>query len=341
MGSAVAFFNNKGGVGKTTLACNFASYAAEARRVVVVDLDPQCNATQLLLTEEQWVDLYEDVDDSERKTVLRPLLPIRAGDSTVDAADLPLVRSERFGVDVLPGHPSFSSFEDILGSSWSEFGGGTPGGARRTAWLRALRETLDTQYEVVVIDVSPSLGAINRSALIGADYFVTPMAADLFSLYALDNIAQWVHRWLTGYSRARTAAIEELESINHGELIPPELPISRGFVGYTVQQYVSRASGGEVRRVRAYDQHREQIPEHARPLAELSRWGDQELELGTVPNMFSMIPLAQSVHAPILSLRPDDGLRGAQVSQQRKYAEQLRTIFREVVARITEVRDGG
>ena len=131
MPSAIAFFNNKGGVGKTTLACNFAAFAASAgRRVLILDLDPQCNSTQLVLTEDQWAEIYGDVTASDAKTILAPLQPIRSGDSAVDGTDLPLVASGRFGADVLPGHPSLSIFEDLLGSSWSEFGGGRPGGAR-------------------------------------------------------------------------------------------------------------------------------------------------------------------------------------------------------------------
>lgn len=340
MADTIAFFNNKGGVGKTTLACNFAAYLAEAgERVLIIDLDPQCNSTQLVLAEHQWNQIYEDPAASESKTVLAPLQPIRAGDSGLATESVPVLTTDRFGADILPGHPSLSIFEDILGWSWSEFRGGTPGGARRTAWLRALTRALEPLYDAIVLDASPSLGAINRSALIGADRFVTPMAADLFSLYALDNIATWFHRWLDGYRDARGAAITELEATGYEDLIPAELPIENGFVGYTVQQYVSRASGGNIRRVQAYDQHRDEIPMRAARLVELSAYGAGDLELGTVPNMFSMIPLAQSVHAPITSLTNDDGLRGAQVSQQQRYAVQLTAIFQGIAGRVGHPTD--
>jgi hypothetical protein len=109
---------------------------------------------------------------------------------------------------------------------------------------------------LIVVDVSPSLGAINRSALVGSDYYVTPMSADLFSLYALDNISVWFDRWLREYDSGRAASEEELRATGYGDLLPDPLPIRHGFLGYTVQQYVSRASGGEIRRVQAYDSHR-------------------------------------------------------------------------------------
>jgi cellulose biosynthesis protein BcsQ len=334
--TAVAFFNNKGGVGKTTLACNYAAYeASSGKRVLVVDLDPQCNSTQLVLGDDQWDELYEDRKQSEQKTVMGLLRHIRAGDSTLDTGALNVVRSERFELDVLPGHPSLSIFEDILSDAWGRFRGGEPAGARRTMWLHTLRGEISNSYDIIVIDVSPSLGAINRSALVGSDSFVTPMAPDLFSLYALDNITFWFQRWIKEYELGRSQAQDQLVSIDFGTVLPDPLPIQHGFIGYTVQQYVSRASGGEIRQIEAYDKHRRAIPKRAQSLVKLSRLST-EIELGTVPNMFSMIPLAQSCHAPISGLQREDGLRGAQFSQQQRYVEQLDEIFARISTRVHE-----
>lgn len=334
MSTAVAFFNNKGGVGKTTLACNYAAYEAEqGRSVLIIDLDPQCNSTQLVLDDEQWSDIYEDRVRSEAKSIMALLRIIRSGDSDLDIDAMSVVRGPRFNVDVLPGHPSLSIFEDILSDSWGRFRGGEPAGARRSVWLRTLRQEIADDYDVIVIDVSPSLGAINRSALVGSDSFATPMAPDLFSLYALDNITLWLQRWFNDYDAGRANAMPELKAIGFEDLLPDPLPIRHGFIGYTVQQYVSRASGGQIRDIEAYDRHRRQIPERASRLIELSRLSGG-LELGTVPNMFSMIPLAQSQHSPIAKLGRDDGLRGAQFSQQERYAAQLEAIFAEMSARV-------
>ena len=85
MSTAVAFFNNKGGVGKTTLACNYAAYeASQGREVLLIDLDPQCNSTQLVLQDEQWTEIYEEREASEGKTVMRVLRHFRAGESSID-----------------------------------------------------------------------------------------------------------------------------------------------------------------------------------------------------------------------------------------------------------------
>jgi len=337
MSTAVAFFNNKGGVGKTTLACNFAAWeAAAGKSVLIVDLDPQCNSTQLVLSEDEWETIYEDRARSERKTVMGLLRHFRAGESTLDLEAIAnTVRSVRFGVDVLPGHPSLSIFEDLLSDAWGGLKSGEPAGARRSMWLRSLRNAYEDRYDLVVIDVSPSLGAINRSVLVGSDTFVTPMAPDLFSLYALDNITTWFERWLSEYHRGRTEAESELTSIGYDVALPDPLPIQHGFIGYTVQQYVSRSSGGEIRQTEAYEQHRREIPDRAQALSALSGFAGA-IDLGTIPNMFSMIPLAQGCHAPIADLKKDDGLRGAQLSQQERYIEQLDKVFSRMSRRISQ-----
>ena len=330
---SLAFFNNKGGVGKTTLACNMASHLAieHSLSVLVVDCDPQCNASQLLLDEDMWDDLYANRRDSVNKTILKALRHIRAGDSAVDF-DIPTYQSERFRCDVLPGHPSLSILEDRFSSSWGEFLQGTPGGARRSLWARSLVREVD--YDLVIFDLGPSLGALNRAVLLGSDAFITPMAADMFSLYALDNIGAWIKGWLRDYERSARTISEEHddEFIEHG--LPAAAPIASGYIGYTVQQYVTKNTGGTYRAVNAYDRYRKQIPERAQGLKEYQSSTAKDLDLGLVPNMFSMVPLAQAKHAPIADLTPADGVRGAQVRQHQRYVARLMEIGERLVTNL-------
>jgi len=323
---ALTFFNNKGGVGKTTLSCNIASILARTHnlKVLYVDCDPQCNATQLLLNDEVWLAIFSRRRDSSKKTILHTLRQIRAGDSTINT-DYHVERSTRFGIDVLAGHPSLAVVEDKFSSSWVEFKGGEDiGAARRTMWARTLVSRSD--YDLVVFDIGPSLGPLNRTVLLASDFFVTPMSADLFSLYALENIHEWMSSWIATYERA-VKQIRPLLSVEiMGFAVPDRLPIASGYAGYTVQQYVTRSALGEVRQVRAYDKYRNQIPNRVKALRAWAAPEAANPDLGVVPNMFAMVPLAQSVHSPIDQLRTADGLRGAQISQNAKYAAQLTEI---------------
>lgn len=335
MTTAIAFFNNKGGVGKTTLACNFASFLAKSRglRVALVDCDPQANATQLLLDDTTWEGIYEDRKAAEERTILKSLREIRAGDSSVPE-DIDVHFAARFGVGVIAGHPSLSVVEDLLSTSWGEFLAKRLGGARRSLWVRQLVSHLSSDFDVVVFDLGPSLGALNRSVLMGCDHFVTPVAADLFSLYALENIGEWVGGWASEYAEA-VPKLEAGTATLANYDIPGRLPIANGWVGYSVQQYVARSSRGKIRGVQSYERYRQQIPQRAERLRSFAA-APETLELGIVPNMFSMVPLAQAAHAPISDLRPADGVRGAQVTQQGRYVEQLNDVF-ELLASNTGV----
>ena len=89
-------------------------------------------------------------------------------------------------------------------------------------------------YDYVFFDVSPSLGAINRSVLIACDYFLSPMSVDIFSLRALENIATALESW----SRQLARGLEENPD-------PEDLPIKNydwrlRFAGYVSQQYIAK-----------------------------------------------------------------------------------------------------
>jgi cellulose biosynthesis protein BcsQ len=337
---ALAFINNKGGVGKTTLSCNMAYHLSQnaKMRVLFVDLDPQCNATQLLISDDQWDNIFgTQTDFNDRRTILYTLSNVRRGDSGIESG-YEVTRSERFKLDVLPGHPGLALLEDTFSSSWEAFQTGDLGGARRTHWVNQLIATA-SGYDIVMIDVGPSLGALNRTVLIGSDYFVTPTAADLFSLFALENIGEWIQTWSKRYARGveqvKEAFPEEAE-----ETLPKYGGLNATYLGYTIQQYVTKARGGELRDVHAYDRYKRQIPTKAKRLATavgtpVKSSRVDRLSLGIVPHMFSMVPLAQAHHAPIASLTQADGLRGAQFSQQSRYAEQLDEIGRRLARRLS------
>jgi cellulose biosynthesis protein BcsQ len=199
----ICFFNNKGGVGKTTLTCNIAAhFALELRkRVLLVDCDPQCNTTQLVLNEEATQRLYKHRDSRAKTgTILDVVRPLQVGDAGIDANINPILASaNRFGVDLLAGHPRLSIVEDTLSQAWSEAAGGKIGGLRKSNWCAALCTSLANRYDTVFFDIGPSLGSLNRTVLLGMQYFVSPMGADLFSIFGVRNIAEWLTHWLNVY----------------------------------------------------------------------------------------------------------------------------------------------
>jgi cellulose biosynthesis protein BcsQ len=135
----ISFFNNKGGVGKTTLTGNIAAYFAfqMKKRMLVIDCHPQCNVTQFIIGDSRSIDLYwpskSDKDETKSKTILDLVQPILDGDAGINRGIKTITsRTNRFGVDLLPGHPRFSLMEDPLSLAWTELPSGKPGGGLPT-----------------------------------------------------------------------------------------------------------------------------------------------------------------------------------------------------------------
>jgi cellulose biosynthesis protein BcsQ len=339
---SICFFNNKGGVGKTTLTCNIAAHFALAlrKRVLLVDCDPQCNTTQLVLNEDATQRLYRQREHrSKTGTILDVVRPLEVGDAGIDTNISPILASaNRFGTDLLAGHPRLSIVEDTLSQAWSETAGGKIGGLRRSNWCAALCSSLSDKYDIVFFDIGPSLGSLNRTVLLGTQFFVSPMGADLFSIYGIRNIAEWLTHWLggyeTGYKLSQNDSPGALAEFNIQE-IPP---IKHGFAGYTVQQYITKSKGGVRRATKAYEKLLGDLPrEVSESLSGFWAARNQELaamHLGDVPHMYSLVPLAQSVNAPIRELVASDGLVGSQFKQRDSYVKNLNAIVASLARNI-------
>ena len=174
---SIVFFNNKGGVGKTTLSCNIAAYLNDKKkkRVLLVDIDPQCNATQSILSDSKCEEIYITNKESN-STIYNYLKPIEEGGSELDPTQKPLLGTlNNFNIDIIPGHPHMSIVEDRLSDSWNKTLSGDIGGTRVTSWCHQLLLLLELRYDLVIFDVGPSLGALNRTVLLACDYIITPL----------------------------------------------------------------------------------------------------------------------------------------------------------------------
>jgi chromosome partitioning protein len=189
MTPVVTFFNNKGGVGKTSLVYHLAwMYAVQGTRVLVADLDPQANLTALLFEEFDIERLWEP---EKGRTIFDPIRQMIDRDGGLGA---PHVEAVGRNLSALVGTPRLAGFESDLAENWLKCLDGKPGGFKvmRAFWslMQAAADKVDAQ--VVLADVGPSLGAINRAALVASDHVVMPLGADLFSLAGIENLGQWL-----------------------------------------------------------------------------------------------------------------------------------------------------
>lgn len=324
----IAFFNNKGGVGKTSLVYHMAwKYADLGLSVLAADLDPQANLTSMFLDEERLEKLWPDGEHPA--TIFGAIKPLL--DGTGDIAAIPIEAiSSRIGL--IPGDLALSSAEDELNGQWPDCLDRKARAFRViSAFWRILEQGARARnVDVVLIDVGPNLGAMNRAALIAAQHVVIPLAPDIYSLQGLNNLGPTLRRWREEWSeRLPRNPIVGL-SLPGGEMKP---------VGYVILQHGIRDS----RPVQAYQRWMNRIPATYQTAllgissAEPPKTVANDAHcLATLKHYRSLMPLAMEVHKPIFHLKPTDGAIGAHVEAVKSCSADFR-ILAERIAAITGI----
>lgn len=331
----ITFFNNKGGVGKTTLGVNIAAYFSLelGQRVLVLDGDPQANTTQMIVPEEEWETLYEDEHKSVH-TLHDYFIPLLQGESNFKPDEYTLYSKteNRFNVDLIPGDPRISVIEDIFSEAWNKCSSGKIEGFRKSNWLNTIKEHYKNDYDVMFVDVGPSLGALNRSILLNSDYIITPMGSDIFSLMAIKNIASWIEGWKEEYNNGLVIMKKSAAPFNQFH-INLDASLSSSLIGYSVQQYITKTIKNERRPIKSYETIIKEIPQViSDSLGSLipPQLSPDLLNLGSVPYLYSLVPLAQTNNTPIFELKSSDGVAGVQYSHVENYKAIIKTICDEI-----------
>jgi chromosome partitioning protein len=229
----LTFFNNKGGVGKTTLAYNCAvEFAKKGYKTVLVDLDPQCNLTRLALGDEY----YENTLFSyNSKTVYDVLKGVSEGGSDIDLTiEFEPVKQGGGNLSLLRGSLMLSDYENLLSTAYNQAAAGDKIGCFITSAINRFlnAKALSDQVDIFIIDTSPTLGLLNRVILLGTDYFIVPMNPDAFSLQGIEhlgvNLENWKRNWKdTGRVMSKSKGIES-QFVLDGEGL---------FIGYVLNSY--------------------------------------------------------------------------------------------------------
>lgn len=310
----IAFFNNKGGVGKTTLVYHLAwMYSELGFSVVAADLDPQANLSVMFLDEDRLEELWSEGDG--RQSILGSLSPILKGLGDIGEPHVEEVAPQ---CGLVVGDLGLSRFEAKLSTAWPACLDGDESAFRtESAFHRLILAAAgERDADVVLIDVGPNLGAINRSAIIAANFVVFPLAPDLFSLQGLRNLGptlrDWRMEWKDRFDRLPGGSNLSLPS---AEITP---------AGYVVMQHAVRVG----RPVQAYQKWMRRIPGvyHEQALGETganvsSTDTDPEC-LATLKHYRSLMPMAQEARKPVFHLKAADGALGGHIyAVQDCYAE--------------------
>jgi chromosome partitioning protein len=285
----VMFTNNKGGVGKTTLCFHIGvEIAKKGYSVLLVDLDPQCNLSNIALGD----DYYEK--EEPKNTIYNVIEPVDIGNGDVNMTIQPikLPKYENLDISIIPGDLFLSGFETSLQTALSDARSGIKNGYFRTSALQRYinKLSLNNGYDILLIDTGPSLGLLNNVVFLMSDYFVVPMMPDSFSVRGIKNLGrvftEWKRVWdITARQLAKDQGIAS-DLILDGKGI---------FLGYMINSYKSR-KGNPIK-----DQQKwlQEIPnkvktflseKHCRNgLVELSH----KCMIGMLKDMGKLAPLAQ------------------------------------------------
>lgn len=235
MSKIICLFNHKGGVSKTTTAFNLGwMLALKGHRVLLADLDPQCNLTGMVLGFKGVDDLDGFYSNSPPNNVKDALAPaFESQPRQITGAEC----VEVGGVDnlfLLPGHIGLSEYETTLGIA-QELSGSLLPLRNLPGAMRFMLEATSVKYKIdfVLVDLSPSLGALNQNLLTTSDHFVVPLHPDYFSSMALTSLARALPRW---QAWANTAySIDVLQNADY----PFPQPHAK-FAGAVIQKYRPR-----------------------------------------------------------------------------------------------------
>lgn len=343
----ISVFNNKGGVGKTTLTFHLAHALAEmGHKVLAVDLDPQCNLSIYSLPVDYIQQLWDEenafIDEpgfqaaraampgkkfeqmcQKPRTIHFSLKPTEEGTGELEYLPPPIALSDN--LHLVPGRLTLHMYEETLARRWSDAFVGQPLALRTMGEIRRLikRYAEVYGYDYAIVDTSPSLGQLNKTVLTTADAFLVPCAPDLFSIYGIRNIGNSLARWTA-----------ELKTLYH--LIPParrpDLPKTFvGFLGYTIYNAKKRDGSSPWNMAIAHYDYAVQVPQivHDHLPRELSRGIKADVLKEPIGGMHVMhthntYPAhAQKYHEPIWKLpglgHLDEGDKATVITNRDRY----------------------
>lgn len=334
---SIAFFNNKGGVGKTTLLCNLAAYLSinNSKKILIIDADPQSNSTAYLLEDTQIEEVYNS-EESSHNNIYQYYESVSRGKGFSEKKPF-IKKSKRFKVDLLPGHPKFALREDLLSKDWSDGLSGSERGLQTTFTFKHLLAQFN-EYDFIFVDMGPSLGAINRSIILTTDYFLTPMSVDLFSIMAIENIKTSLDIWKDDLESALNTFYRKTKT--NYTINTKEEKWHVAFIGYVMQQYKTKSTKGVRAPVKSFDRVINKFTPEIELLEEKFGINNPSSAcLGKIPNLSSLIPMSQLAKAPIFKLSNKDGVVGAHFAAVSDADEIYKKISEQLMTRLNEMEE--
>jgi chromosome partitioning protein len=208
MAILIAPFNHKGGVSKTTTAFNLGwAMADHGKRVLIVDGDPQCNLTGTVLGFDGVSDFREFYDKHPNGNISNCLDPIFQGSGS-PLTPATITATANPNLFLLAGNIALAENETQISVALSTSSAipalqNIPGSV--CALLRMTAEA--NKIDAVIVDMSPSVGALNQCFLIGSDYFIVPTSPDYYCNQAISSLSRVLPKWNVSVAHFRSTTL--------------------------------------------------------------------------------------------------------------------------------------
>ena len=337
MTKRIALFNHKGGVSKTTTTFNLGWMLAEkGKSVILVDADPQCNLTGMVLGQSghELEEFYGKEEGRNLRDGLAPAFESRPerlkAVECIEVADRP-------DLFLLPGHIGLSEYEVTLGIA-QELSGSIQTLQNLPGSITRLLELTSDQYDAdyVLIDLNPSLSSFNQNLLLTSHCFIVPANPDYFSSTAVQSLARILPDWRRWAKRASGLPVLR-------QAVYPFPDVAPKFLGTIVQNYRPR----ENKPAQAFQSWIDKIntvvseelfpalqkEDMTLPQAVYSQHGVEQLCLAQIPDFNSLIAKSQEHQTPVYRLTPDQIQQGGSVLQTTLHS---RDNFEQIFSKLAD-----
>ncbi len=321
MTKVISLFNHKGGVSKTTTTFHLGwKMASLGKKVLIVDADPQCNLTGLTLGLEDYKSLFAFYDSKQNTDIFNSLAPIFAIESSMALSnDMPVTATKNQNLFILAGHIRFSEIDIQLATALTSsetipilrrFIGSVNALIRKIARIH--------KFDIVLIDMSPSVSATNNCILMGADYFIVPVSPDFYCYQAIDSLSNVLPQWSSNIASFRKG--------NDEYALPKSNPKMLGFISQNYRVYTTETKQDDddpKTMSKAYQIWLDKIKEVAnRKLVPSLKENqmivsedvfrtvvtyDDPYHLAGIQDFNTLIPTSQKLSKPIYDLTQEDG----------------------------------
>jgi cellulose biosynthesis protein BcsQ len=278
---------------------NLASALADmGRRVLLVDSDPQCNLTSYLIADDVVDDLLDKADTDAGQTIwsaLRPLSEATGSFKVIKTHATPVGN-----LSILPGDIRLSEFEVDLSDFWAQCFQRKLKGFRGITAISELVSAVATNLNVdyIFYDSGPNIGALNRCILLDCDYFIVPVACDLFSLRALRTLGRTLVSWIRDWQTISELAPEDTFLLNGKPkflgYVPGGFRVYGGAIAQQHSHYLSQIEK---------DIHSQVVTLLRKVDPELAQGTLSQFKLGEIKDFGSLVPSSQKDGLPFYSVK--------------------------------------